>query len=308
MVPFSLLIKKNMISIIVSTYKPENFRLFENNIKETIGDILYEIVKIDNPSLMGLCEAYNKGIALAKYPYLCFSHDDVKMITPEWGEYLVNVFKQNKDVGLVGIAGCRYKAWVPSGWFSPVSTFNSRANLAQCYPDGSKSNFIRIDQDNAKNGVICVDGCWFSTTASIAKETMFDEKTFRGYHFYDADFSFNISLRYRIIVDPGIFLEHYSVGATDINWLKDTFRFHYKWRRKLPSSLIKMSRTGRARNEYRVFRYLLQLTSQHNSCWGKTFRILYSPTYMKMVGLKRWCLSNRWLLGAYVRKIKRALS
>lgn len=62
-----------MLSIIISSYQPQFYSALEKNIAETIG-IPYEIIKIDNPNLMGICEAYNKGASLSKYDYLLFVH------------------------------------------------------------------------------------------------------------------------------------------------------------------------------------------------------------------------------------------
>ena len=49
-----------MLSIIISSYQPQNFSAIEKNIAETCG-ILYEIIKVDNKNLMGKCAAYNIG-------------------------------------------------------------------------------------------------------------------------------------------------------------------------------------------------------------------------------------------------------
>ena len=57
-----------MLSIIISSYQDKFYSALEQNIAETIG-IPHEIIKIDNPNLMGICEAYNKGALLSKYDY-----------------------------------------------------------------------------------------------------------------------------------------------------------------------------------------------------------------------------------------------
>lgn len=105
-----------MISIIISSFRPNLFSDLIENIKDTIGIDEYEIIKIDNPGIMGLCDAYNKGAADAKYKYLCFCHEDVLFHTQNWGELIISSFSKNPRIGIVGFAGSVYKTWIPSGW------------------------------------------------------------------------------------------------------------------------------------------------------------------------------------------------
>ena len=69
-----------MLSIIISSYQPHYYTALEKNIAATCG-VEYELIKIDNPGLMGLCQAYNKGAEKAKYEYLLFLHEDVNVLT-----------------------------------------------------------------------------------------------------------------------------------------------------------------------------------------------------------------------------------
>ncbi|HBR11511.1 MAG TPA: hypothetical protein DD740_04740 [Chryseobacterium sp.] len=82
-----------MLSIIISSYQPDYFAALEKNIAETCG-IPYEIVKIDNPGVMGICEAYNKGAALAQYENLLFLHEDVEFETKDWGGDIGSISKK----------------------------------------------------------------------------------------------------------------------------------------------------------------------------------------------------------------------
>ena len=72
-----------MLSIIISSYQPEFYLALEKNIAESIG-IPYEIMKIDNPGIMGICEAYNRGAEKAQYDFLLFLHEDVLFETQDW--------------------------------------------------------------------------------------------------------------------------------------------------------------------------------------------------------------------------------
>ena len=111
-----------MISIIISSYQDKFYSALEKNIAETIG-IPYEIIKIVNPNLMGICEAYNKGASMAKYNYLLFLHEDVIFHTKEWGQKLVSHLEK-ENVGVIGIAGSNYVPRFPIGWHVPDDKYN----------------------------------------------------------------------------------------------------------------------------------------------------------------------------------------
>ena len=105
-----------MISIIISSFNKEYFEKLENNINITIGQIDYELIKIDNQGIMGICEAYNIGGSKAKFPYLIFCHEDIIFHTINWGEYLLKIFNSVIKIGLLGVLGGKYKPAYNSGW------------------------------------------------------------------------------------------------------------------------------------------------------------------------------------------------
>lgn len=81
-----------IISIIISSYQPNYFLALEKNIAETIG-IPYEIIKIDNPNTMGICEAYNKGASKAQFENLLFIYEDILFQTKYWGRVIDKLSK-----------------------------------------------------------------------------------------------------------------------------------------------------------------------------------------------------------------------
>ena len=58
-----------MLSIIVSTVYPERLERFRRNVAETIGDIPYEIIAIENvKNPRSLANVYNEGGSRARFP------------------------------------------------------------------------------------------------------------------------------------------------------------------------------------------------------------------------------------------------
>lgn len=209
-----------MLSIIISSYQPELYSALEKNIAETIG-IPYEIIKIFNPGLMGICEAYNKGAAKSQYNYLLFIHEDILFNTNNWGELLVNHLKKDK-VGVVGLAGSNYVPIAPSAW----SVIDSK------YTFGNVNNTDKVTRPNAK--VFALDGVFLAVRKLVFNEFNFDENL-KGFHGYDTDFSLRIATKYNNYVVRDIFIRHFSRGNPDKVWLDNHMLIRKKIRNEFNS-------------------------------------------------------------------------
>ncbi|RYZ29584.1 MAG: hypothetical protein EOO10_05855 [Chitinophagaceae bacterium] len=229
-----------MVSIVVSSYKEQYFTSFETNVGKTIG-LPYEIIKIDNPGLMGICEAYNKGARMAKYEILCFAHEDIEMVTPDWGRIIQRYFEQDTNLGVVGIAGSQYKSFAPSGWQPGMGDDFIHCNLLQAYTYSEKdTELIYMNPSKEKfPKVVCVDGVWFCTKKSIVLEHPFDEDTFQNFHCYDLDFSLSLFGKYDLRVTYDVLLKHYSEGNYgNPLWVEESIKLYRKWQHKAPFQIV----------------------------------------------------------------------
>lgn len=203
-----------MISIIISSYQPTFFAALEKNIAETIG-VPYEIVKICNPGIMGICEAYNKGAKLAKYDHLLFLHEDVLFHTHNWGEKLIEHLA-DPGTGVIGIAGSDYVPHAPCGW----NVYDNRHLHYNFIQSDKTSTISKHSQKLEKNKqkVYAIDGVFIACTRKKYNEILFNENI-KGYHGYDLDFSLRMAEKYNNYVTGFILVEHFSLGNTDKNWL-----------------------------------------------------------------------------------------
>lgn len=221
-----------MISIIVSSYRKDYLESLKTNIERTIGEIVYELIPINNPGAYGICEAYNRGAAQAKYPILCFVHEDVLFRTLSWGAILVKHF-DNPEVGVLGIAGSAYKSRVPSTWsvFKPYVAYN----LIQHLKNGEveQQQHSPISKVN-RYQVVSLDGVFMATKKHVWNQYPFDEDGFTGFHGYDMDFSMQVAQRFKNYVVFDILIEHFSSGNPDKGWLKSAMYFSRKWKQNLP--------------------------------------------------------------------------
>src|SRR5574344_700743 len=110
-----------MISIVICSKTDIPDPNLSKNIIETIGDLKYEIIWIDNSkNEYNIFSAYNLGISRSKYAIICFIHQDIEFKTYNWGKMVINCFNNNK-VGLCGVIGSKYISPKPFGWWCSLS-------------------------------------------------------------------------------------------------------------------------------------------------------------------------------------------
>jgi hypothetical protein len=231
-----------MLSIIIASSREAYSREIEENIAATIS-IPYEIVLITDVT-NGLCTAYNRGAELSNYSLLCFVHDDVLFHTNAWGSKVVKHLK-TLNTGVIGVMGGRYKSAFGLGWRDGSTTFY-RYNLL----DGlTQSKHLKNSESNGiKSRVICLDGAFLCCTKEVWEHFKFDEKNFKGFHFYDTDFTFRVAQEYQNFAVTDILIEHFSHGNNNKEYLVDSLIFDKKHQRFLPATLESLSK-----KEYRQF-------------------------------------------------------
>ena len=200
-----------MLSIIISSYQPHYYIALEKNIADTIG-IPYEIIKIDNNGIMGICEAYNRGAEKAQYDFLLFLHEDVLFETQDWGLILTQLLSK-KSIGCVGLAGGDYVSTYPLPWWQNKERRFFHLNQI------STNEEKKINRLTEHKNVIFLDGVFIACRRNIFLETRFSDYL-QGFHGYDMDFSWRASQTHQNIVSHEITLTHFSAGHPNIEWFK----------------------------------------------------------------------------------------
>jgi hypothetical protein len=224
-----------MISVIICSVNPELLSQVSNNIQDTIG-VPYEIIATDNRgSAKGICQVYNEAAAKAKYDILCFIHEDIIIKSNDWGTELASLFKQDPELGLVGVAGTGYLPLSPAN-FGPVGLDTRYINIIQHYKFKKKKQTLHYRNPNNKKlaNVACLDGVWLTTTKIVFAEFKFDELTFKKFHCYDVDISLSIGTKYKLAVTYNLLIEHLSEGKYDKEWLEENMNIFNKWNGVLP--------------------------------------------------------------------------
>lgn len=227
-----------MVSVIISSADAAQLRQVTDNINSTIG-VPFQLIAIDNSAgEKGICEVYNTGAKTAQYDVLCFLHEDVIIKTNNWGQALVDIFKNNAEIGLLGVAGSSYKSLSPSPWGGHAID-TKYTNFEQCYKHEDKAPHVLYrNPNNVKLAqVACIDGVFMCTTKQVFAEYQFDEQLLKGFHVYDVDYSLTVGQRHKVMVTYDIFLSHLSEGSYNKDWMLDNIAVHKKWNNYLPVNI-----------------------------------------------------------------------
>ena len=223
-----------MISIIICTKHGRIPIKLKDNITSTIG-CDYEIVCIDNSeNHYSIFQAYNKGVSLAKGDILCFMHDDIHILTPNWGK-LVKQHLCDK-VGLIGVIGNHLLPNCPASWWT-TSMRSGHIIQRNLTDDRSYDILFDLYKSSSLNysEVVTIDGLWFCMPKKIFEEVHFDEKTFSGFHCYDSDICMQtLMMGYSVRTIFDITIEHYSIGSLDKQFFAQRQLWYEKWEQHLP--------------------------------------------------------------------------
>jgi len=218
-----------MISIVYSTRTPN--KQFQEYIKKTIGVKDFEIFEIVNNGEKSLTECYNKGLDATKNNIVVFCHDDI-LLKEGWGKKILKHFKET-EYGILGMAGTTDMSEIGRWWQDTTKMVGivSHSNEGKTWENRYSANF----EDEIIETVM-LDGLFFAVNKERIKRR-FDED-FKGFHFYDVDFTFNNHLDgVKVGVMFDIKITHKSIGATNEEWEKNRLQFVEKYKNLLPLNI-----------------------------------------------------------------------
>lgn len=239
-----------MISIVICSINERLLASVKENISNTIG-LEYEIIAIDNRVYnYPICKAYNLGAQQAKFPYLCFLHEDVAFHTNNWGEVIVEQLNL-ADTGVVGFAGSVFKTKALSGW--TIRKDLTRINLLENV-DGKQKRYIQNPKNEEFSEVVTLDGLALFVSKKVWSEVKFDEELLTGFHLYDLDFTTAVrAAGYHNYVCHNVEIEHFSSGSFDCRWYNEAKKYSDKWESRLPLYVGEFSEKEIVRVEAKTF-------------------------------------------------------
>lgn len=220
-----------MISIIICSRKATISQELLVNIAETIG-CAYELIVIDNSeNTYSIFEAYNLGIDKGTGDFLCFIHDDILFHSTGWGNSIKRIFNEDKQIGLIGVAGAKIKTKTPSAWWDCPKN-QKVICIIQHFPNREKEvwNFGFENEQNTE--VVSIDGVFMTMHKD---KCIYFNTEMSGFHNYDLSISMEYKKQgYKIIVTNEIVLEHFSLGTINEAWVRSTYEIHKIYKKLLP--------------------------------------------------------------------------
>lgn len=222
-----------MISVIVSTTRPEAQSIQERNIAKTVG-VPHEYLLIDQTKGPSTAARFNYGIDHCSGNILVFIPDDAYFMKPNWGVVLERKFSKDPSLGCVGTAGSQF-------------LFSDKPSLTAAGRPFIKGRIIYHLQNgdffasvfsNEKEDfdVVACDGVFMAIKRTLLYQTHFDDVNFDGPCFYDLDVCMLVGRTHRIIVTSDIVLKRRSQPVFDKEWQQYGQKFLEKYCNELPLS------------------------------------------------------------------------
>lgn len=290
-----------MVSIIVCSINTNLFNQFENSLSETIG-LEFELVRIDNnANKYSICEAYNLGASVAKFDYLCFAHEDILFKSDNWGKVLTAAFEADPKIGVVGIAGSKYKSLSPGGW--PNGQLNLDCfNIIQQDGDERVVQVINPEIDSQLVEVKTLDGVFLFTKKAVWETNRFDAHTFKGFHCYDLDFCLQAGRNYKVMVCYQLQIEHISMGSENREWVTNSILLSKKWNDYLPVGTLSYN-DKMAVEWYQKRLFALKMNIQGFS-FSQIISVFVNFGYFKFFNLK----GNRLFLNEIFKSVSKKIA
>jgi len=228
---------KPRISVVVCTRTPSPDSIHRKNVLKTVGIPDVEYLLIDNSrGDFSLSAAYNEGVRRSTGAIIVFVHDDVFFAEGNWGNVLVEKFR-DPGLGLVGVAGSSYLFADNPGWVLAGRPY-IHGQVIHELNGGDTYHLTVFSWEKEDAEVVAVDGLFFAIRRSLFDTVRFDEITFDGFHFYDLDICMQVRRLARCIVTKDILVKHQSGGAFREVWKEYAGRFVQKYRNELPATCV----------------------------------------------------------------------
>jgi hypothetical protein len=208
-----------LVSFIICSVDRSRFARVCADIARVMAGMRWEIVDVHDAS--SLAEGYERGAAKAAGELLVFCHDDLEILDPCFGPRLAAHLARCDLVGVAGTRRLEGPAW---SWSGPP---HNQGWVAEPSREGEAIRLCVYGLGPALiDGMQALDGVLLAMHRSVLERVRFDAQRFRGFHFYDLDFSYRAHRTgLRVAVARDLLLLHASSGVADPNWASDAETF-----------------------------------------------------------------------------------
>jgi len=204
---------------------------FIEHIKSTCGYGAH-VFHIHNPNGVSLTKIYSEMLSSKDddSDIVIFIHDDVEFLKNGWGKEIVRLFKENKDYGIIGVAGAAQFDQNGAWW-----NYEKKYGQVLHRHDG-KSWLTAFSPllDHDLQETVVVDGLFIAVKKDRISKS-FDTKI-EGFDFYDIDFSLanHLDGKCKVGVTTNIRMAHNSIGELKQTWYTNRELVTQKYKDFLP--------------------------------------------------------------------------
>lgn len=181
----------------------------------------------------GLTTIFQRELDKSNNDIVLFVHDDVTFLSKNWGKKLIELFSQNKEYGILGVAGTKvYGKDNTLGWWQ------NNSNYGMLFHGNEEKSWITMFSEYQLNSditeVVAVDGVFIACVKSRLSSGF--DASIEGFHFYDIDFCLSnfINRACKIGVTNKIAIMHESGGKPNEQWILNGQKVFEKYKKNFP--------------------------------------------------------------------------
>lgn len=217
-------LRRPTFSVVICSIDSAKFQRVCASFTSALSGFTHELIGIHDAR--SLAEGYNRGLARARGRYVIFSHDDIRLVTPEFAARLK---AHLRAFDLVGVAGTT--RLIGGAWFLAGDPFDYQLVTS---PHRTQPQLVIVGRGRGPlviRDAQALDGLFIAARAEVARRVKFDATTFDGFHLYDLDFSFRAYLEgYRLAICRDLFIVHESHGTFNETWQSYRGKFEQKFK------------------------------------------------------------------------------
>jgi len=201
----------SLLSVVVCSHRDAGFARCVSECERAFDGSRFELIRIADARSM--CEGYQRGFQQAKGELLVFMHDDVELLSPEFGSRL------RQELGhcdLLAAAGATH--FEGPAWFSAGPEF-LRGCVAVPRPAGEYDLYwasLGVEHDP----LAVADGFFLACHRRVVSAIRWDASAVPGFHGYDIDFTHRaFRAGFQLRAATSLQVAHCSEGSFDDRWL-----------------------------------------------------------------------------------------
>ena len=228
---------ENKLTVIFCSKKNgEDNKGFIEHIRETCGCDL-NVICVYNPDGLSLSKIYADMVVSddIETNIILFIHDDIEFLRKGWGKELLRLFNENKDYGIIGVAGSAQFDENGAWW-------NYEKKFGQVLHRWEGKSWLTafsplLEKDLQE--VVVIDGLFIGVHKKRISENFSRELLF--FDFYDIYFCLSnfFKKKCKIGVTTNIRLAHNSIGKLKDTWYKNREIINEKFGNKFPIDILK---------------------------------------------------------------------